>query len=161
MKHARITSDKSTHHGGRNETSPLVSTIFHGQHLPVIFWDRHDSYGFVSRIRPLAERYPPKSAHKQSISTAAAEHSQKNDTNKQADERMTEQKSIHEERYGRMYPIYGPFKESQFTHHVANELLFHNCFVLKSHGTFSGVLRCNKQLLIQIIILEAHNFKNK
>ena len=64
---------------------------------------------------PLAERYPPKSAHKQSISAAAAEHSQKNDTNKQVDEGMTKQKSIHEERYGRMYPLYGPFKASLYT----------------------------------------------
>ena len=95
--------------------------------MPVIFWDRHDSYGFVSRIRPLAERYPPKSAHKQSISTAAAEHSQKNDTNKQADEGMTKQKSIHEERYGRMYPLYGPFKESLTLYAL---ILLVNCITL-------------------------------
>ena len=83
----------------------------------------------------MAERYPPKSAHKQSISVAAAEHSQKDDTNKQADGGMTKQKSIHEERYGRIYPLYGPFKESLYTiridsfdelHHSKSASYYHN-----------------------------------
>ena len=116
--------------------------------MPVIFWDSHDSYGFVSRIRPLAERYPPKSAHKQSISAAAAEHSQKNDTNKQADEGMTKQKSIHEERYGCMYPLYDPFKESLYTIRIDSFDELHHSKSASYYRNLTPMLRISYRIII-------------
>ena len=61
---------------------------------------------------------------------------------------MTKQKSIHEERYGRMYPLYGPFKALLYTLRINYFSELHHSNSASYYRNLTPMLRISYRIII-------------